>query len=469
MQIKKAIKKGFTLVELVVVIAVIAILAATSVGVYFGMLESANRSADQQAVVQMNKILLSEDTLGDVDNILDVHKAFERNGLSTKSYTALAKDHTFYYDTDYNKILYVNNSGDNLVVEYPEEHENETWQDRSHEGAQWFSLNLSIKETAPTEGSTFVKTDNSLTASVNSAAEFAYVMRQARDIKGYDKSIEITIHGELDMMGANVTIPLVSSNFTLKGEDGAVIKNLASNSYSYTNNEGSNYGAGLIGQVEGSASGVIDVAIKDIKISNVHIDGVDYDAGGCGILIGFNNAYSVINIENVDIENCTVAGNRSVGAIVGHHYPTLGNGSGRAHTFKDISLVNADVYTSGGRSALAIGYINQHFEDYINNPHYINKNTNEQFKNVEEIVCYYTQLTNVTADSNSEFLPYDGKQVVTIETIDETVKYYYDASYNSNTYIFNDAPTRNKYYFYDADAFVSFTIKGDKSGFLPRA
>ena len=41
--IKKA-KRGFTLVELVVVIAVIAILAAVSVGAYFGITDSANKS-----------------------------------------------------------------------------------------------------------------------------------------------------------------------------------------------------------------------------------------------------------------------------------------------------------------------------------------------------------------------------------------------------------------------------------------
>ena len=48
---KKA-KKGFTLVELVVVIAVIAILAAVSVGAYFGVTESANNSKAEQEAKQ---------------------------------------------------------------------------------------------------------------------------------------------------------------------------------------------------------------------------------------------------------------------------------------------------------------------------------------------------------------------------------------------------------------------------------
>ena len=48
----KKTKKGFTLVELVVVIAFIAILAAVSVGAYFGVTESANNSRAEQEAKQ---------------------------------------------------------------------------------------------------------------------------------------------------------------------------------------------------------------------------------------------------------------------------------------------------------------------------------------------------------------------------------------------------------------------------------
>ena len=465
MQIKKAIKKGFTLVELVVVIAVIAILAATSVGVYFGMLESANRSADQQAVVQMNKILLLEDTLGDVDNILDVHKAFERNGLSTEHYTALAKDHTFYYDTDYNKILYVNNSGDNLVVEYPEEHKDQTWVTRSAAGAQWFSLNLSIKEEAPAPSS-ITKNEAGLTATVSSASEFAYVMREARSVRGADKVIDITVSGELDLMGANVTIPVVETNFTLKGTNGATIKNLTSNSYSLQNNEGKIYGAGIIGLLKGhEIGGLVRATIENITVENVHIDGVDSDAGGCGVLIGGNDTWSSVTIKNVTIKNSTVAGNRSVGAVIGQNDNPYGNAGNHPHLLEKITLNNVDVYTDGGRSSLVIGH------STLNHGKYVGEKipgTNETFKTVEEVFRHFTKIVEVTADSNCEFLPYEGKAVKTIDTIDSSVHYYYDASYNSNTYLFNDAPTRNKYYCYESTAFASFTIEGSKLGFIAR-
>ena len=61
MSLKRKMKKGFTLVELVVVIAVIAILSAVSVGAYFGITESAKQSqAEQEAkAFHTNLVLLA--------------------------------------------------------------------------------------------------------------------------------------------------------------------------------------------------------------------------------------------------------------------------------------------------------------------------------------------------------------------------------------------------------------------------
>ena len=53
-------RKGFTIVELVIVIAVIAVLAAVLIPTFVGMSKKANMSADQQAVRQMNMVLAGE-------------------------------------------------------------------------------------------------------------------------------------------------------------------------------------------------------------------------------------------------------------------------------------------------------------------------------------------------------------------------------------------------------------------------
>ena len=71
---KKA-KKGFTLVELVVVIAVIAILAAVSVGAYFGVTESANNSKLEQETKQLHTAITTVALSG------GDHSSLDKNGL----------------------------------------------------------------------------------------------------------------------------------------------------------------------------------------------------------------------------------------------------------------------------------------------------------------------------------------------------------------------------------------------------
>ena len=68
-------KKGFTIVELVIVIAVIAILAAVSVGAYFGVTESANRSKLEQEGKQVHTAIQTISLAG------NKHSSLTSNGL----------------------------------------------------------------------------------------------------------------------------------------------------------------------------------------------------------------------------------------------------------------------------------------------------------------------------------------------------------------------------------------------------
>lgn len=74
----KKLKKGFTLVELVVVIAVIAILAAVSVGAYFGVTDSANSSNATATLKQIKDlwIMYSADEYDDFKTMEDRAKDF---------------------------------------------------------------------------------------------------------------------------------------------------------------------------------------------------------------------------------------------------------------------------------------------------------------------------------------------------------------------------------------------------------
>ena len=72
---------GFTLVELVIVIAVIAVLAAVLVPTFIGVIDSANNSADLQLVRNMNTVVttnLDEDVAATAENH---RKLLKDNGI----------------------------------------------------------------------------------------------------------------------------------------------------------------------------------------------------------------------------------------------------------------------------------------------------------------------------------------------------------------------------------------------------
>ena len=80
---KKANKRGFTIVELVIVVAVIAILAAVLIPTFSGIIAKAQQSADQQLVRQINTLLAVDaaDGTGCAD-ISEVKELLSENGYN---------------------------------------------------------------------------------------------------------------------------------------------------------------------------------------------------------------------------------------------------------------------------------------------------------------------------------------------------------------------------------------------------
>ena len=124
MKILKKSKKGFTLVELVVVIAVIAILAAASVGVYFGVTESAKKSNDQTVTNQMNKALLLDATVnGNPKTPTDALEVLEENGFDVVKMTPFQDNAYYLWDSVENKMILINKEGN---VDFPADVDNPT-------------------------------------------------------------------------------------------------------------------------------------------------------------------------------------------------------------------------------------------------------------------------------------------------------------------------------------------------------
>ena len=122
----KRLKKGFTIVELVIVIAVIGILAGILIPTFSSVIKKSKVSSDQQAVRQMNTVLAVEGVMDDVD-IFDMFDVLEEGGLSAKDYKALSAGMSFFWDSEINRVLYVDNATGKAT--YPEE-----YKDRANNG-----------------------------------------------------------------------------------------------------------------------------------------------------------------------------------------------------------------------------------------------------------------------------------------------------------------------------------------------
>ena len=108
-------KKGFTIVELVIVVAVIAILAAVLIPAFSGIIAKANLSADQQAVRNMNTSLATY--IGTEKEISDVMSHLRSFGFSYEKMVTYSKGYHYCYAKSTNQ-MYLLDANNNVV--YPE-------------------------------------------------------------------------------------------------------------------------------------------------------------------------------------------------------------------------------------------------------------------------------------------------------------------------------------------------------------
>ena len=337
-RIMKNTRKGFTITELVIVIAVIAILAAVLIPTFSNLIKKANMSADQQAVRQMNTILAAEGAV-EKNDIFDVFDALAEAGFSAENYKPLTANTYFFWDAELDRILYVDAE---MKVLFPKEYE-----DLDYTGRTWLSLTQKIAVDSQIDG----YKDGDATVTVTNANEMAYIVEQVKNNNVAD-GLEINLDGKtLDMMGASLNMANaakgeVTKNFTVKN---GTLKNVsvvdaANHSTSKKEGEDGRYNAGgLFGNVKNKTVTIKDVVIENINVQNTHVS-------GAAILVA-NTSGATINIENVTIKNSTVIAHRNAGALVG-----LVDGGTVVNLRGEIKLENVHVKTVGGRSAMLIGY-----------------------------------------------------------------------------------------------------------------
>lgn len=104
---KKSSKRGFTIVELVIILAVIAILASVIVAVAVGTVKRANEAAAISAVTELNKALISESHMGNTpQTVHDAVKLIEGYGIGKKKLSEVNSGYCIFYDSQHQLFCY---------------------------------------------------------------------------------------------------------------------------------------------------------------------------------------------------------------------------------------------------------------------------------------------------------------------------------------------------------------------------
>lgn len=113
---KKTNKKGFTIVELVVVIVVIAILAAVLIPTFMGLIEKAKLSSDTQMIHSVNLALaINEAENGKCANMTDALKVAESVGYLLENITPASESYILYDSID-DRFALISLDGDEFLA-----------------------------------------------------------------------------------------------------------------------------------------------------------------------------------------------------------------------------------------------------------------------------------------------------------------------------------------------------------------
>ena len=339
---KRSTKKGFTIVELVIVIAIIAILAAVLIPTFASLIQKANTSADIQACREMNTFLATNEVTGGKD-ITDVYAALAEGGMTAKDYHPLVSGRLFFWDKTLNRVLYTD---DQYKVIYPEE-----YKDVNKEKNGWLSLSGEIRKEE-------IKPETNGTYTVKNAEQLYYL---ASEVKA---NVNIKLDtAKLDLMGANISFSFDDKNtYTFEGaEGGTTITGLSQLSSKFTSTEqehnGKQYACGLIqmvGKTSTSQNPVnntgLTLTVKNITIADSVFG--DLEVGGVAAVIGRVENNAVVNLNNVHVKNTVINGMNKVGTFVGQ------NQSGTVKV-TGCTIENVTVNCSEGEAGKVIGAMNQ--------------------------------------------------------------------------------------------------------------
>ena len=298
---KRTDKKGFTIVELVIVIAVIAILAAVLIPNISRLVKKANESADIQACRQMNtQLAVNEITEG--KDILQVYTALAAGGMSAKDYKPLSSDTFYFWDSSLNRVLYTN---EGYKVLYPEEYKTAT----PNNG--WYSLTQEIPEKDYKIG----------TDGVVEITEAGQLVKLSNDKKsGLNENLTSKLKNNIDFMGASFHLDTGAHTVKLTADASSpvTIRGLVNTNYQdlSPNNAGelTSYGDSVIKGTNSAAT----ITIENITFDGLSLGGSKSTDVALVSAIGGAGTGDKVTMNNVNIKNSTFIGKYRIAGFLAH-------------------------------------------------------------------------------------------------------------------------------------------------------
>lgn len=339
-------KRGFTIVELTIVVAVIAILSAVLIPTFSGIIKKSRESADQQAARQMNTVLASAVLDEDAD-INDVFAVLDEADINAENYQALYKNRFFFYDKELKIVVYAEKTASGYEALYPAEAVGvanpENWVTLSGEIGKVDIGDIDIDKDAGK-------------ATVDSAEELASVMSAIREGDKATKTVKeiVLSNTTYNLMGADISIPSVKNNadnevdLTINGNgatlDGFVNGTPVRENQKRTNASTRNYSAGLIGTVAKGAN---------VTISNITIDGAVFGDKNVSLVGLVGTVSGKVTFDNVVVKDTTFVGQQKVGAFAGY----LNNDNAEVIVNDNCKMENVTVVATQGMAGGVFGLL----------------------------------------------------------------------------------------------------------------
>ncbi len=331
-------KKGFTIVELVIVIAVIAILAAVLIPTFSNLVKKANESVDIQLVRQMNTILKADEAEnGKPADTNKVKEILAENGIA--DFVPALSTSAFAWDSEKNVIVLVDKETGRGV--FPTEYKGQP--------AGWEPLAGSVNVDMEDLGATL---DEAI-ANAEFGQTIVLTSDQTMNTTLLTKNVEIDLGGKtlnapngFDL-AANVNVTISNGDLTSKRVDLNDGANLVLNGVDWTGTSSAAFypkGAATCIDINGGtiiAGTIITTSYSDGGSKHTVVNLTNATLGSTEAPC--NVALSIINSSDVTITGCTIyatdaaivsrAGNTTIENTTINYMPT------KAYT--DTFLTNA--------------------------------------------------------------------------------------------------------------------------------